>query len=229
MKISYFAAVTSLFRQVLARFAREIEGARMAVVGQGQRPVGHVLPRRRYAQISRHARQCIPSCLSPCQSHHREHARTRSSKCSSHRVGAGTTSRSENCWPPEANRQSRKAFGDISFTPIRFVLSAVSKDASSRRTWSIASHRTAAKDCCSEIKRTGNRFARPVITNGKRASSAAIGRGALNRWHGKPRDRSAPKFLCARNWRFNLERSRTDTDEAQDRTWQPGQAANEER
>ena len=176
MEIGYFATDTGQFRQVFAWLVHEIECACVIIVGRGRRLDGHVLPRRRYVQLSWHARRCGSSGASSYLSRHRDPARTQGAECSSYRVAASATSRSEKRRPPEATRQSGKAFGYDYFTLIFLVLSAVSMGAPPRRTWSITSSRTAATWRKFGTWRTGNRFARPVTTNGKRASSAARGR-----------------------------------------------------
>ena len=196
MEIGYFAAVMAHFRQIIAQFGCKIEGARMVVIDRGRRFDSHVLPRRRYAHISLHARRRNTSGAFSFLSQHRDPARTQGVECSSHRVAASATSRSEKRRPPEATRQSGKAFGHNSVTLIRCVLSAVSEGAPPRRTWSITSRRTAATWCCFGIKTIGKRFARPAIAAGSNGLKAAQGGGGPNPYRARDA-RPSPRALIS--------------------------------
>jgi len=177
MKKVHMVAITAQFRQVFAWLAHEIECACMIIIGRCSTLDGHILPRRRHAQLSWHARGCNSIGASSCLSHHRDPARTQGVECSSHRVVVSTTIRSEESQPPHTTEQGGKAFGYDSFTLIRLVLSAFSKGAPLRRTWSITSLRTAATMRCSGIKRAGKRCARPAARIGINGLSVARGRG----------------------------------------------------
>jgi len=143
MEKVHMAAIAAQFRQVFIWLAHEIECACMIIIGWSRRLDGHVLPRRRYAQLSWHARRCRSSGASSCLSHHRDSARTQGVECSSHRVAVSAAIRSEESQPPHTTGQGGKAFGYISSTLFRVVSSAVGKGAPLRRTWSITSRRTA--------------------------------------------------------------------------------------
>jgi hypothetical protein len=204
MKNIHMASITAQFRQVFTWLVHDIECACMIIIGRSRSLDGHVLPRQSYAEPSWHARQCSSSGASSCLTHHRDRARAQGAECSSYRIAASAVSRSKKRQPPETTRQCDNALGHNSVTLIRFVLSAVSKGAPPRRTWSITSSGTAAAWRCFGARQTGNHYDALVTIPANHGLNAARGKGGANRYQSKALDRCPRKFITRAKLEFLL-------------------------